>query len=63
MVYKVKDLIEIAEAEGWVMARIRGDHRQFKKKGCRTLTIPGKLNDDVPTGTAKSIIRQIEGSK
>lgn len=62
MVYKVKDLIKIAEDNGWVFDRWRGDHRQFNKPGQLPLTIAGTDNKDVPIGTAKSILRQIKGS-
>ena len=28
--YKVKEVIELLEADGWVKVKIKGDHRQFK---------------------------------
>ena len=40
---KVKELIEIIEADGWYLERIKGSHRQYKhptKSG--TVTIAGK---------------------
>jgi len=49
---KVNDLIKHIEADGWVQARQRGSHRQFRhltKPG--TITISGKPNVDVPPGT------------
>ncbi len=30
---KVKEIIRLLEANGWVLSRIRGDHRIFKKDG------------------------------
>ena len=56
---KVKELIELIESFGYVHVRTRGDHRIFKKDGCRPIPIPGKLSDDVPIGTQKAILRQI----
>ena len=56
---KVKHLIKKLEDDGWVQVRIRGDHRIFKKEGHpRHLSVPGALNDEMPTGTMKSILRE-----
>lgn len=56
---KVKDLIKHVEADGWVQARQRGSHRQFKhptKPG--TVTVSGKPNIDVPPGTLNNVLKQ-----
>lgn len=56
---KVKDLVKLVENDGWVLARTKGSHRQFKhpsKPG--TVTIAGKLSVDVPPGTANNILKQ-----
>lgn len=56
---KVKDLIKRIEADGWVQARQRGSHRQFKhptKPG--TVTISGKPNIDMPPGTLNNVLKQ-----
>jgi predicted RNA binding protein YcfA (HicA-like mRNA interferase family) len=56
---KVKDLIKRIEADGWVQARQRGSHRQFKhptKPG--TVTVSGKPNIDVPPGTLNNVLKQ-----
>lgn len=59
MVKKVKAVIALLEANGWVYVRTRGDHRIFRKEGePRPIPIPGNLNDEVATGTLKSILRQ-----
>jgi len=47
------------EHDGWVLARTRGSHRQYKhpsKKGL--VTIPGKPGDDLAQGTLGSILKQ-----
>jgi len=47
------------EHDGWVLARTRGSHRQYKhpsKKGL--VTIPGKPGDDLAPGTLGSILKQ-----
>ncbi|MBB3058467.1 type II toxin-antitoxin system HicA family toxin [Mucilaginibacter gotjawali] len=56
---KVKEIIKIIEADGWLFSRQTGSHRQFKhpdKKG--TVTVAGKLSDDLDKGTQKSILKQ-----
>ena len=56
---KVKRMMEMVEANGWVMVAQRGSHRQYKhptKPG--RVTIPGKPNDDLHPKTARSILLQ-----
>jgi predicted RNA binding protein YcfA (HicA-like mRNA interferase family) len=56
---KVKELLALIAADGWLQVRQRGSHRQFhhpSKPG--TVTISGKGNLDVPPGTLISILKQ-----
>ena len=56
---KVRAVIKMIEEDGWFLDRTRGSHRQYKhhfKKGL--VTISGKLDDDVPSGTLNSIMKQ-----
>lgn len=57
---KVKEMIKLIESDGWYLARHKGtSHRQYhhkEKKG--TVTIPGKLSDDLAKGTENSILKQ-----
>lgn len=56
---KVKDLIKLLEVDGWYQVRMKGSHRQFHhptKKG--TVTVAGKPNVDIPSGTLNSAIKQ-----
>lgn len=56
---KIKEIIKLIEEDGWFYARQAGSHRQFKhpvKKG--TVTVAGKLSDDLDRGTQKSILKQ-----
>lgn len=58
-VWKVKEIIALIENAGWYMVRHKGSHRHFRhptRPG--TVTVPGKLSDDLPPGTAKSILKQ-----
>jgi predicted RNA binding protein YcfA (HicA-like mRNA interferase family) len=55
----VREAIKLIEDDGWVLARTRGSHRQYKhptKPGL--VTIPGKLGRDLPVGLQRSILRQ-----
>ena len=56
---KVKELIELLEADGWYQVRTKGSHRQFHhptKRG--TVTVAGKPNIDIPPGTLNSAFKQ-----
>jgi predicted RNA binding protein YcfA (HicA-like mRNA interferase family) len=56
---KVKELIELLEADGWFQVRMKGSHRQFRhptKKG--TVTVAGKPSVDIPPGTLISALKQ-----
>jgi len=56
---KVRDVLKTLEADGWVIVRTKGSHRQLKhptKAG--TVTVSGKPSVDVPIGTLKSIWKQ-----
>jgi predicted RNA binding protein YcfA (HicA-like mRNA interferase family) len=56
---KVRELIALIEADGWVQVRVTGSHRQFHhptKPG--TVTIAGNGGTDVPAGTLNSVLKQ-----
>ena len=56
---KVRDVIRRLVDDGWVKVSQKGSHRQFRhptKPG--RVTVPGKLSDDFPEGTYRSIMRQ-----
>jgi len=58
---KVREVINIIEDDGWYLATIRGDHRQYKhpiKTG--KVTVAGAPSKDVPPGTLTSIFRQAQ---
>ena len=51
--------MRLVERDGWALIRTSGSHRQYRhpdKPG--TVTIAGKLSDDLPPGTWGSIIKQ-----
>jgi len=55
----VRDAIRLVRQGGWSLVRTRGSHRQYRhpdKPG--TVTIAGKLGDDLTRGTWASIMKQ-----
>lgn len=53
---KVKDVIKQLKAEGWVLVRQTGSHRQFTHAiHPSVVTVAGKLSDDLKPGTLSSI--------
>lgn len=58
-VYKVKEVIKMLEADGWINCYTKGDHRQFKhpsKKG--KVTVRGHLSDELNQFLLNSIWKQ-----
>ena len=56
---KVREAIRAIQRDGWQLVATKGSHRQYRhpaKPG--KVTVPGKLNDEVPPGTWNSILRQ-----
>jgi predicted RNA binding protein YcfA (HicA-like mRNA interferase family) len=51
---KIREVIKIIEADGWVLVRTKGSHPE--KPG--TVTTPGKPFDDLSAGLLNSILRQ-----
>ena len=56
---KVRDLIRLIEEDGWLLARVRGSHRQYRhEKKSGLVTVPGHPGDDLAPGTLNSILKQ-----
>ncbi|MHB1534962.1 MAG: type II toxin-antitoxin system HicA family toxin [Acidimicrobiales bacterium] len=56
---KVREVIQILERDGWRLVRQTGSHRQFQHPDrFGTVTVAGKLSDEVRRGTLNSIWRQ-----
>lgn len=58
--YKVKEVIQMLETDGWTLVAIKGDHRQFKhpdKKG--KVTVRGKPSDTLDQFLLNSIWKQV----
>ena len=56
---KVRDMLKKLSDDGWVLARTKGRHRQYKhptKKGL--VTVAGHPGDDLAPGTQNSILKQ-----
>ena len=55
---KVRDAIRLIHQDGWALVRTRGSHRQYRHRDKRgTVTIAGKLGDDLTRGTWSSIMK------
>ncbi len=57
--YKVKEVIEMLEADGWVKVTTRGSHRQYThptKKG--RVTVNGSKSDNLSQFLLNSIFKQ-----
>lgn len=57
--YKVIEIIQMLEADGWVLTATKGSHRQFKhpvKKG--RVTVNRKPSDTLDQETLNSIFKQ-----
>ena len=56
---KIRDIVVMLEEDGWVLARTRGSHRQYKHphKG-GLVTLAGKPGDDLAPGTLNSVLKQ-----
>ncbi|GAB2652637.1 type II toxin-antitoxin system HicA family toxin [Saccharopolyspora gloriosae] len=59
MPFKVGELLKWIEADGWVLKRTRGSHRQYQhpvKPG--KVTVAGKPSDTLHPRTEASILKQ-----
>lgn len=56
---KVRDLLRILRRRGCEQLRQRGSHRIWACGTCKT-TIPGDDGETIPTGTLKSIERDLK---
>ena len=55
---KIRDLLRLLRDDGWVLARTRGSHEQYRhptKPGL--VTVAGKSNDDIAPGTLNNILK------
>ena len=56
---KFRDILKMIEKDGWYLIRTKGSHRQYKHdKKPGLITLAGKPNDDIATGTLNSILKQ-----
>lgn len=57
--YKVKEIIQMLEADGWFLFTVKGDHRQYKhpvKSG--KVTVRGKPSETLDQFLLNSICKQ-----
>ena len=59
MKMKVRQVIDLLEANGWHYIGTKGDHHNFYKEGARLpIIVAGKRNDYLAEGTTLSILRE-----
>ena len=57
--YKTKEVIRMLEADGWILTRTRGSHRQFTHPDKpNTVTVNGKPNQILEQFILNSIWKQ-----
>ncbi|MBR4367675.1 MAG: type II toxin-antitoxin system HicA family toxin [Prevotella sp.] len=57
--YKVREVIELLEADGWYLHATKGDHRQFKNpKKPGKVTVRGSMNEVLSQFLLNSIWKQ-----
>ena len=58
--YKVKQVLDLLKKDGWVIVRIREDHRQLRKSNGigGTVTVSGKDSDTLLQELLSSIWKQ-----
>ena len=56
---KIRDVIKLVEADGWVMVAQVGSHRQYKHPAKRgRVTLAGHPSADIHPKTLRSILKQ-----
>ena len=53
-----KDIIKKLEQDGWILARVKGSHHQFKHPAKLGLVTVKHPDTDIPKGTLNSIRKQ-----
>ena len=56
---KIRDLLRLLRDDGWILARTRSSHEQYRhptKPGL--VAVAGKPNDDLVPGTSNNILKQ-----
>jgi len=59
-ILKSKDLIKVLKKMGFFKHHQVGSHAQFKHPDGRRTTIPVHSGKDIPKGTSKAILRDLE---
>ena len=58
-----RDVIRRLESEGWVLARTKGSHHQYRHPSMPGLVTVPHPKRDLPMGTLRSIAKQAGWSK
>lgn len=56
---KIREMMRLLRANGWIVVATRGSHRQLKHPNIPgRVTVAGHANDDLAPGTLDSILKQ-----
>jgi predicted RNA binding protein YcfA (HicA-like mRNA interferase family) len=56
---KIRDIVAMLKEDGWILARTRGSHQQYKHRSkIGVVTLAGKPGDDLAPGTLNSVLKQ-----
>lgn len=58
--YTSRELIRLAEAFGWSLVSVRGDHHNFKHSDSRFIVTIVHPQKDVPVGRAVDTVKKIQ---
>ena len=58
---KIRDVINLIEADGWYPVATKGSHRQYKHpRKTGRVTIAGHPGDEMAPGTLNSLLKQAQ---
>jgi predicted RNA binding protein YcfA (HicA-like mRNA interferase family) len=59
MPMKVREVIRLLAAHGWIEMRTRGSHRHFRHPGqAMVVTVPGNEGKELAPGTLNAILKK-----
>ena len=58
--YTSRELVKLAEQNGWKLVSIRGDHHNFKRPESRYIVTIVHPQKDVPVGRAVDTVKKIK---
>ena len=57
--YTSRELVKLAEENGWRLVSVKGDHHNFKHPDSRFIVTIVHLEKDVPVGRAADTVKKV----